>query len=559
MRKYFKFAFRQHRLKILLILILSIIQTYFQLAIIDLFKSALQHVKTEEIPLLNADGLLMLAYSVILIASMIAVMYLANNLTVSITHKTRAKIFHIESYLPPDEFNKFTSTDLMSRVVGEVSTEESFIQTFLKNILIIPFVTVGIIIAVSLIDNEFGFFLTIFVILLFIYIIYKLKNVTDVYFSVKKTNGRVNFLFREKIAGLKTIKVFKKKFFERKKFDAALTDSYDSSLKFQLGQYYLPPLFILVSDLFVVVLMIYLFDFSIDPSISVINHSRYYNEFVNIVVIIQYMIYFASVLLSLHSLIEVWPKAYSSSIRIEEMLDLEEKITENKSKTLKSDFKGIEFRNVSFENDEHEIIRNITLKIPDKSTIAIVGPYSSGKSVLMYLLTGAYRADEGEILIDGYDINDLTSSELRDKINIALQKNFIFHDTLYNNLVLGDNQIIKSDVVKACDATGLSELFNDEFNLDTMILENASNISNGTKKKIMLTRSIVREKDIYIFDEHDYRIENKTNIILTKKIEQIKDIAHIVVLDKGRIVGEGTHEELLSSCLVYQKLHGEGE
>lgn len=436
MKEYLKFAFRPHRLEVLAILILSIVQTYFQLEIISLFQMALRHVKREQLALLNADGQTMILYSVILIVSMMAIVYLANNLSVEITHRTREKIFHIEAHMPPDEFNSFSSTDLMNRTIGEPSAEQTFIQVFLKNIIIIPFVTVGIIIELSLIDMEFAFFLIIFVILLTIFIIYKLKQVTDVYFNVKKVNGRLSFLFREKIAGLKTIIVFKKRFFEREKFNQAIDESYQTSLKFQLNQYYLSPLFILISDLFVVVLMIYLFDFTIDPSISVINHSRYYNEFVDIVIIIQYMLYFASTLLSLHNLIEIWPKTYSSSIRIEEIFNLEKKINENKSKTLKSDFKGIEFRNVSFAREGHKIIRDVSFKIPDKTTTAIVGTYSSGKTVLMYLLDGVYSADEGEILIDGYDIEDLTSEELKTKINIALQKNFLFRDTVYNNIVL---------------------------------------------------------------------------------------------------------------------------
>lgn len=554
MKEYLKFAFRPHRLEVLAILILSIVQTYFQLEIISLFQMALRHVKREQLALLNADGQTMILYSVILIVSMMAIVYLANNLSVEITHRTREKIFHIEAHMPPDEFNSFSSTDLMNRTIGEPSAEQTFIQVFLKNIIIIPFVTVGIIIELSLIDMEFAFFLIIFVILLTIFIIYKLKQVTDVYFNVKKVNGRLSFLFREKIAGLKTIIVFKKRFFEREKFNQAIDESYQTSLKFQLNQYYLSPLFILISDLFVVVLMIYLFDFTIDPSISVINHSRYYNEFVDIVIIIQYMLYFASTLLSLHNLIEIWPKTYSSSIRIEEIFNLEKKINENKSKTLKSDFKGIEFRNVSFAREGHKIIRDVSFKIPDKTTTAIVGTYSSGKTVLMYLLDGVYSADEGEILIDGYDIEDLTSEELKTKINIALQKNFLFRDTVYNNIVLGDKVITQSDVIKACDETGLSKLFDEEFNLDTLILENASNISDDFKKKIMLTRSIVREKDIYIFDEHDYRVKNKTNIILTKNINQIKDIEHILVFDNGQIVGEGNHNKLLRDCPVYEKL-----
>lgn len=557
MKKYVKFAFKQHKLQIFVILVFSILQTYFQLTIINLFKSALTHVEMKEIPLLNADGLSMFIYSFLLIVSMIAIVYLSNNLSVTIGHDTREKLFHIVTRLPQKEFNKFSSTDLMNRITREVYLQQNFIQIFLKKILVIPFVTVGIIIEISLIDIEFALYFTIFVIILDMLMILKLKKITNFYFEVKKTYGRINFLFREKITGLKTIKVFKKKLFERKKFDEAITDSYNTSLRFQLDQYYISPLFIFLSDVFVVLLLIYLFDFTLDPGTTLLNPGKHYNTFVDIVIIIQYIIYFASTLLSLHDFIENWPKGYSSANRIEELLDLEEKNIENKSKTLKSDFKGIEFRNVSFNNDNYDIIKDISFKIPDKTTVAIVGKYSSGKTTLMYLLDGLYDIDEGEILIDGYDINDLAYDELKDKINFAMQKTLIFQDTVYNNITLGDKLTTKNDVIKACEASGLSDLFNEELNLDTIVLENASNISDGFKKKIILARSIVHEKEIYIFDEFDYQVENKTNIILTKNIEQIKDIEHIIVLDKGRIVGEGNHEELLKNCLTYQELHKE--
>ena len=558
MKKFLKFAFKPHRLKVYAILVFLILQTYLQLEIISLFKSALNHVKTENLALLNADGLMMLIYSTILIVLMIIIVYMANDLSVRIAHETREKIFHILTCLPTEEINNFKSTDLMLRTTREVFLAQNFIQMLLKYILIIPFVTLGIIIEILLIDKEFALFFTLFVLIVAVVIIYKLKTVSQDYFDVKKTYGRINFLFREKISGLKTIQIFKKKFFEREKFNDAINESYDKSLEFQLNQYYISPLFILISDLFIVALLIYLFDFTIDPSISVINHAKHYNQFVNITIIIQYLLYFASTVIVLQNLIDMWPKAYASSIRIEEILALEDKIIENKSKISKSDFKGIEFRNVSFENDKHDIIKNVSFKIPDKSTVALVGPYSSGKTVLMYLLDGLYEATEGEILIDGINVNDLTSIELKGKISFAMKKNFIFHDTVYNNIALGDKTITKGDVVKACDSSGLSKLFSDEVNLDTVILENSSSISNSFKKKITLARSIVSDKDIYIFDEHDYRVENKTNILLNKNIEQIKDIEHIIVLDKGQIVGEGNHEELLRNCIVYQELYMEG-
>lgn len=559
MKKYLKFAFKHYKLEILVILIISIFQTYFQLQIINLFKTALSHVEHEELVLLNSDGQMMLIYSAILILSMIALIYLVNNISIKIAHETRRKEFNVINHIPQKEVNKLRSTDMMSRATRGAYTEQRFIQMLLKDILIIPLVTLGIIIEIFLIDKQFAFFFTIFVIIITAIVIYKLKKISKVYFGAKKAFGDINFLYREKAMCLKVIRIFKKKFFEKKIYGESLDETYDICIDYQLDQYHIFPLVMLFSDLMIVVILINLFDFTINPGVSVLNPIKYYSEFVNIVIIIQYLLYFVSTISVLPNLIASWPSIYTTSIRIEELIDLEDTIITSKDNALKSDFKGIEFKNVSFKNEEHEIIKNVSFKIPDKSTVAIVGPYSSGKTILMYLLDRIYDVDEGEILIDGVNINALTSNELKGKINFAMQEKFILNDTVYNNIALGDKKITSKDVSKACDESGLSQLFNDEFNLDTMIFEQGSNISNTYKNKIMLARSIVHEKDIYIFDEYDYHVENKTNILLTKEIEQIKDIEHIIVLDQGQIVGEGNHEDLLEDCLTYNKLYMGGK
>lgn len=558
MKKFFKFAFAPHKKQVAVILLFVILQAYFQLEIINLFKSALKHLKSESLPSLISDGQTMLVYTLILIGVMIAVLYMSNKVSSEIAHETRQKIFHILTRLPPAEINQFKSTGLMARTTRGVFTEQGFIQIFLKNILIIPFVTVGIIIAITVIDLEFAMGFTVFVIVLVIFFAYKIKNVTDVYFKAKKTYGAINSQFRDKVTGLKTIHIFKKKFFEREKFNEAVADSYDKSLKFQLAQYYISPAFLMIFNLFVIALMIFLFDliFFLGTEIS---RLEYLTVFAELIIVIQYMLYFSSTLMVMPYLIEIWPRAYATSIRIEEVLVLEDKINEeNKSKTRKSDFNGIEFKNVSFESEGREIIKNVSFKVPDKSTVAIVGPYSSGKTLLMYLLDGLYEASEGEILLDGYDIRDLTSAELRGKINFAIQKSFLFNDTVYNNIAMG-HDVSREDMDMACERAGLKSHFSDEFNLDTVVLENASNISSTFKRKIMLARSLVRDKEIYIFDDYDFHVEDRTNFILTRDISRIKEIEHIIVLDKGEIVGEGSHDELASNCAVYQQMMGGDE
>lgn len=416
--------------------------------------------------------------------------------------------------------------------------------------MLIPFVAVGVIIEIFLIDSEFALVFAVFVIILTILTIHKIKKVTDVYFKAKKTYGAINSLFREKVTGLKTIKAYEKEFFEKEKFDDAITESYDRSLKFQLNQYYISPMFLLIFDLFVVGLLVYLFDFSANPNTFITNHPIFISQFSDMIIIIQYLLYFASTLLVLPDVIEIWPRAYATSIRIEEVLVLEDEIIENKTKTLKSDFKGIEFRNVSFKDRNQDIIRNVSFKIPDKSTVAIVGPYSSGKTVLMNLLDGLYEADEGEILLDGFDINDfnlkidsldlvsitgqigsgkstlvgllvglysvdsgeilldgrniyeIDSNSYRNILGYVSSQKWIFEGTIAENIGYGIAEYDTDDIKKVCELIGFDEIVEkmpDKY--DTKISDEKNKISDSERGMICIARALIRNPKILILDE----------------------------------------------------------
>lgn len=199
MKEFLKFAFKPHKKEIFIILVCSILQANLQLDIIDLFKSALTHVKSKNLALLNSDWTLMLIYSIILLCLMILILYLSNQVSVKIAHRTREKIFHIIMHLPPKEVSKFRSTGLMSRTVRGMYSEQGFIQTLLKNILIIPFVTIGVIIELYLLDNKFGLFFLFFVIIIAVFLIYKVKKIQKFISKLKKPMEGLIFYSEKKL------------------------------------------------------------------------------------------------------------------------------------------------------------------------------------------------------------------------------------------------------------------------------------------------------------------------------------------------------------------------
>lgn len=553
MKTFLKFALPPQRNKLIIIAILTIMQTIFQIGIINYLEVSLNCIKTENISGVLNNGIIMLCFTVILMIILIALVIITNNVVTEIGYNTRKKIFHIINNVPFEDVNSIRHTGLISRSVRGPYTEQEFILFLIRGLISAPIITIGVIIQLNILNNDFATLFTISVLLTVIILRIKIEKVTEIYFMAKKTYGRINFLFWEKIRSAKTIRIYKKQDFEKKQFTEAAENSFIKSINYLLGQYYLAPTIMLFYNLIIVISMIFLLNnYHANQLLS-------YSAVTDSLIIIQYLIFFTSSLSFVPKFIDIWPKSYATSVRMEAVLDLEHKMYETENKVKKSDFKGIEFKNVSYTLNNQKILDDISFKIPSKSTVAIVGETSSGKTTLMYLLDKLYELNEGEILIDGIDINDTYSKEVRSKISFAMQANYVLNDTVYNNIIMGDKTITEEDAIIACEKTGLDKLFIEENkNLNSLIDENGSNISPDFKKKLSLTRAIAHDRDIYIFDEHKYIVENKTNILLTKNIEEIKDLDHIIVLEEGRLAGIGNHQELIKNCLSYQNLFERG-
>ena len=342
MRKFLKFALKSQWKTLLIILVLVILQTIFQIEIINLFGSALKDLKNQKITLLFDDGTIMMIYTILSMVTIYAISFLSTRVSSKAAYNTREKIFHILMNLPDEEINKFKITGLITRSTRGIYSEQGFIILMIQHFIIIPFVFIGITIEISYIDRIFAALFATFTIILTIILILRLKQITEIYFKAKKTYGKLNTLFMSKITNL-TNNIPFKKHESRNEFEKACEDSYDKNIKYQLSQYYLGHVLILVVDVVIVILLAKMsFGFNIGfESESAIDS----------VVIIQYLLYFLTTLTVVPSLIERWPRSYATSVRLEEVLTLEDKIITQNIDNLNK----IEIIKEDIGNDEESI------------------------------------------------------------------------------------------------------------------------------------------------------------------------------------------------------------
>lgn len=320
MRKFLSLALKSQWKSIAVILALVILQTCFQIEIIKLFTTALTDVQNQNINSLFDEATVMIIYTILSMIALYAISFLSTKVSSKAAYNTREKIFHILMNLPDNEIGKFKITGLITRSTRGVYSEQGFLKMILENFMIIPIVFLAIVIEIALIDGIFAALFALVVILLAAILIFRIKKITEIYFRAKKTYGKLNMLFFSKINSIAQSTPLKKRESDAE-FEDACTDSYERNIIYQRSQYYLGPVLMLVMNVFIVILLTMM---SLGYSIGFEAESA-----IDSVVIIQYILYFLTTLVSVPAMIERWPRSYATSVRLEEVLNLEDKVIEN--------------------------------------------------------------------------------------------------------------------------------------------------------------------------------------------------------------------------------------
>ena len=391
MKKFLSVALKFQWKTILIIFALIIIQTFFQMEIIDLFSVALTGVKKQNISLLFKSGLYMLIYTIFVMISIYAVSFLSTRVASKSAFTIREKIFHILMNLPSEEIAKFKISGLVTRSTRGMASEQGFIVLILGQLILIPVTFVAVLYEIALIDRTYAVFFLVFLSVIALIIILRMKQIVKIFFRAKKTYGKLNLLFLSKISDIANKIPFKKQEYEVE-FEKACENSYDKNVKYILSQYYLGP--VLLWGLYAIVLI----TFAMINSGYTIGFET--DSIIDSFIILIYVAYFVSTLTIIPTLIDRWPRAYATSVRLEEVLNLEDKTIKSKNtndtpkeiKIVEEDIaqvdKGLwaerkditqKFRRILKEDKTKTIISMILLMI---STLCMVyAPKVAGKTV----------------------------------------------------------------------------------------------------------------------------------------------------------------------------------
>ena len=380
---------------------------------------------------------------------------------------------------------------------------------------------------------------------------------------------RLNLVSREILTGIMPIRAFSREEFEEKRFDRANTDLMKTQLFTNRVMAFMMPLMnTVLNGLMLAVYWIgaYLIDAAgLKDKLTV---------FSNMVVFSNYSVQVIMSFLLMSMVFVLWPRADVSAQRVLEVIDTEPMVTDGTQDAGKPGEEGeIEFRNVSFAypDSRHAMLEGVNFKAKKGQTVAFIGSTGSGKSSLINLVPRFYDATQGEVLVDGVNVRDYKLKALRDKIGYVPQQSFLFKGTIASNVAYGDTDRDDDTVRRACDVAQATEFIDKkQKKYDSGISQGGSNVSGGQKQRLSIARAVYRHPEILIFDDSfsalDFKTDravrdalekeakDSTKLIVAQRIGTIMNADRIIVLDDGKVVGQGTHEKLLDTCEVYRQI-----
>ncbi|MBE6149291.1 MAG: ABC transporter ATP-binding protein [Firmicutes bacterium] len=572
MIKLLKRLNKKEYLLIIISFILITFQVYLDLKLPDYMSEITRLVQSEGVKLneVLTQGFYMLLCAFGSLISAIIVVFLTSNLSADFSFNLRKKIFKKVSTFSMEQIKDFSTSSLITRTTNDVTQIEMFIAMGLQMLIKSPIMAIW---AISKILNksiEFSMLTALGVFILLITITIILTLVLPKFEKIQKLIDKLNNVTRENLTGIRVIKAFNAEDFEQDRFENVNEELTKTHLFNQRCFAILNPVMNIVMHF--LTLGIYFVGAILINKANILDKI---NLFSNMVVFTSYGMQVIMSFLMLAMLFMILPRAQVSAKRINEVLD--KKITIKDGNVKESEpFKTVEFKNVYFkypDADEY-LLEDISFKANKGETVAFIGSTGSGKSTLINLIPRFYDVTEGSILVDDVDVKDYKLDVLHSKIGYVSQKPFMFTGSVLENVSYGDNlsgDITKEDVKKAIEVAQASDFVNKmENGYESHIARGGTNISGGQKQRLSIARAIAYNPEIYIFDDSFSALDYKTDaalrsalkeytkdatcLIVAQRIGTIMNADKIIVLDKGKCVGVGTHKELLKNCEVYKEI-----
>ena len=508
------------------------------------------------------EGGIMLAFAVCTALCQVAVCFAAAKVSSDLSATLRGKVYAKVESFSIAEVNRFSTPSLITRTTNDIQQVHMANVMTLRMLIYAPIMAIWAICKINASSGELTAATAVAVIVLVVCIAAVMLLVMPKFRLMQKLTDRLNGVTRENLTGIRVVRAYNAEDYQQNKFEKANTE-------FTGTQLFTGRLLALMSPIMMLVMNgLTLAIYWIGASLMNAGEIEYQT-------IVSFMTLASQVIMAFLMMLMMFillPRASVAAKRINEVLETELSVKDPETETPVKECGTVEFRDVSFRypDADADVFEHISFRAEKGQTIAFIGSTGSGKSTLINLVPRFYDATEGEVLVDGVNVKELKQSTLRDKIGYVPQKGVLFSGTVAENIAFGgkaDRQEIE-EAAKIAEADGfIGEMEN---GYDSPIAQGGKNVSGGQKQRLSIARAVATRPEIMIFDDSfsalDYRTDKQvranlkehlagvTNLIVAQRIGTIMDADKIIVLDKGKAVGEGTHRELLENCDVYREI-----
>lgn len=574
MLKLFKQFKGKEWLMILFCLVLVVAQVWLDLRLPDYMRDITTLVQTEgsQMPEILQAGGKMLLCAFGSLATAVLTGYLAARIAAALSMRLRSQLYHKVQSFSMEEIHGFSTASLITRSTNDITQIQMLVAMGLQLIVKAPIMAV---MAIGKIRNtgsvEWSLLTTGAVVFLVAAIACIMAYVLPKFKKIQTMTDNINRIARENLTGLRVVRAYNAEAFQEGKFTEANNALTDTQLKAQRTMVVLFPVMNLVMN--GISLGVYWIGAYLINAASMMEKMSLFS---NMVVFTSYAMQVIMAFVMLSMIFVMVPRAQVSANRINEVL-------ETKPNIVDGDFQGetelegqVEFRHVSFcyPDAEEPVLHDISFTARKGETVAFIGATGSGKSTIANLIPRFYDATEGQVLVDGVDVRKYTQKVLHNKLGYVSQKAVLFAGTIASNVALGENgkaPATEDEIARAVEIAQAGDFVTalpDRY--ESHVAQGGVNFSGGQKQRLSIARAVCRKPEIYIFDDSfsalDYKTDRQlravlkketagvTSILIAQRIGTILDADQIIVLEDGKIVGHGTHAELMQSCPVYQEI-----